>query len=210
MQVAAPALIHWVAAVPDAATAYALLAAQGWSANGSSAPTAPPVRLTRAPDGSADGRLPAHAFIGGATTTPATPARQRRSPCRPGAAAPDAAVLGRHAQSPSAWAGRPSRAAHCARITATLATPRGPATSLPEEADHDPPAHPAEDVEAAAHGLVYSRLCRHTAVPLGAAERTPGHRPLVKHENHTPVGAFKIRGGLTYFDQLARRGALPR
>jgi threonine dehydratase len=32
----------------------------------------------------------------------------------------------------------------------------------------------------------------------------------VKHENHTPVGAFKIRGGLTYFDQLAQRGALPR
>ena len=31
----------------------------------------------------------------------------------------------------------------------------------------------------------------------------------VKHENHTPVGAFKIRGGLTYFDQLAQRGALP-
>ena len=32
----------------------------------------------------------------------------------------------------------------------------------------------------------------------------------VKHENHTPVGAFKIRGGLTYFDQLARRGEMPR
>ena len=32
----------------------------------------------------------------------------------------------------------------------------------------------------------------------------------VKHENHTPVGAFKIRGGLTYFDQLARANALPR
>jgi threonine dehydratase len=31
----------------------------------------------------------------------------------------------------------------------------------------------------------------------------------VKHENHTPVGAFKIRGGLTYFDQLARSGCLP-
>lgn len=31
----------------------------------------------------------------------------------------------------------------------------------------------------------------------------------VKHENHTPVGAFKIRGGLTYFDQLAQRGKLP-
>ena len=32
----------------------------------------------------------------------------------------------------------------------------------------------------------------------------------VKHENHTPVGAFKIRGGLTYFDQLRQRGALPK
>ena len=32
----------------------------------------------------------------------------------------------------------------------------------------------------------------------------------LKHENHTPVGAFKIRGGLTYFDQLEQRGALPR
>jgi threonine dehydratase len=32
----------------------------------------------------------------------------------------------------------------------------------------------------------------------------------VKHENHTPVGAFKIRGGLTYFDQLRVRGAMPR
>ena len=32
----------------------------------------------------------------------------------------------------------------------------------------------------------------------------------VKHENHTPVGAFKIRGGLTYFDALRRQGELPR
>jgi len=27
----------------------------------------------------------------------------------------------------------------------------------------------------------------------------------VKHENHTPVGAFKVRGGLTYFEALRRR-----
>ncbi len=26
----------------------------------------------------------------------------------------------------------------------------------------------------------------------------------VKHENHTPTGAFKVRGGLTYFDRLKR------
>lgn len=32
----------------------------------------------------------------------------------------------------------------------------------------------------------------------------------VKHENHTPVGAFKIRGGLTYFDRLRQDNALPR
>lgn len=31
----------------------------------------------------------------------------------------------------------------------------------------------------------------------------------VKHENHTPVGAFKVRGGLTYVHALRMRGALP-
>lgn len=31
----------------------------------------------------------------------------------------------------------------------------------------------------------------------------------VKHENHTPVGAFKIRGGLAYFDYLAKSGQVP-
>jgi threonine dehydratase len=32
----------------------------------------------------------------------------------------------------------------------------------------------------------------------------------VKHENHTPAGAFKVRGGLTYFEQLAARGDAAR
>src|SRR5689334_12274578 len=27
---------------------------------------------------------------------------------------------------------------------------------------------------------------------------------VVKHENHTPIGAFKVRGGLTYLDRLKR------
>ncbi|HEY5897178.1 MAG TPA: pyridoxal-phosphate dependent enzyme, partial [Burkholderiales bacterium] len=26
----------------------------------------------------------------------------------------------------------------------------------------------------------------------------------LKHENHTPIGAFKLRGGLVYFDQLQK------
>src|SRR5262247_1441287 len=28
----------------------------------------------------------------------------------------------------------------------------------------------------------------------------------VKHENHTPIGAFKVRGGVTYMDALKRAG----
>ncbi|MEP6970251.1 MAG: threonine dehydratase [Betaproteobacteria bacterium] len=31
----------------------------------------------------------------------------------------------------------------------------------------------------------------------------------LKHENHSPVGAFKIRGGLTFFEALRARGELP-
>jgi threonine dehydratase len=31
-----------------------------------------------------------------------------------------------------------------------------------------------------------------------------GAAVLVKHENHTPIGAFKVRGGLTYFERLKR------
>jgi threonine dehydratase len=31
----------------------------------------------------------------------------------------------------------------------------------------------------------------------------------VKHENHTPIGAFKVRGGLVYMDELQRDGLLP-
>ena len=27
---------------------------------------------------------------------------------------------------------------------------------------------------------------------------------LIKHENHTPIGAFKVRGGIVYFDRLKR------
>lgn len=42
------------------------------------------------------------------------------------------------------------------------------------------------------------------AWPLLAA-RT-GAEVWVKHENHTPTGAFKVRGGLTYFDALKREG----
>lgn len=41
------------------------------------------------------------------------------------------------------------------------------------------------------------------------AERL-GTEVWLKHENHTPTGAFKVRGGLTYFDRLRRRGTAVR
>lgn len=31
----------------------------------------------------------------------------------------------------------------------------------------------------------------------------------VKHENHTPIGSFKVRGGLVYVDDLLRLGSTP-
>ena len=37
-------------------------------------------------------------------------------------------------------------------------------------------------------------------------ESRVGTEVWVKHENHTPAGAFKMRGGLVYFDELCRDG----
>ncbi|MGE5156854.1 MAG: threonine dehydratase [Gemmatimonas sp.] len=41
------------------------------------------------------------------------------------------------------------------------------------------------------------------------AERL-GTEVVVKHENHTPIGAFKVRGGLVYADRLTREQPQPR
>lgn len=52
----------------------------------------------------------------------------------------------------------------------------------------------------------------HRAMPPTPQRRWPlldaraGADVWVKHENQTPAGAFKIRGGLVYFDALVRRG----
>jgi threonine dehydratase len=39
--------------------------------------------------------------------------------------------------------------------------------------------------------------------------RRAGVDVLVKHENHTPTGSFKARGGLTYVEALRRAGKMP-
>ncbi len=64
-----------------------------------------------------------------------------------------------------------------------------------------------EDVESAA-AIVYAAMppTPQYAWPL-LAKRT-GCEVWVKHENHTPTGAFKVRGGLVYMDRLKR--AQPR
>jgi threonine dehydratase len=65
------------------------------------------------------------------------------------------------------------------------------------------------DIEAAAQ-VVYREFAATPQYRWGQLAALLGTTCWVKHENHTPVGAFKIRGGLTYFDQLAQRGALPQ
>ena len=39
--------------------------------------------------------------------------------------------------------------------------------------------------------------------------RRVGAQVIVKHENHTPTGSFKARGGLVYVEMLKREGRLP-
>ena len=40
--------------------------------------------------------------------------------------------------------------------------------------------------------------------------RRAGAEVWVKHENHTPIGAFKVRGGLIYMDAITRQGGPKR
>ncbi|HJU32341.1 MAG TPA: threonine dehydratase [Hyphomicrobiaceae bacterium] len=39
--------------------------------------------------------------------------------------------------------------------------------------------------------------------------RRSGAQVWLKHENHTPIGAFKVRGGVVYIDGLKRSGSMP-
>lgn len=64
------------------------------------------------------------------------------------------------------------------------------------------------EIEAAAR-VVYREFQATPQYRWGLSSQRLGTDCWIKHENHTPVGAFKIRGGLTYFDALKQRGALP-
>ena len=57
----------------------------------------------------------------------------------------------------------------------------------------------------AAHDLVRQALQPTPALAWPLLARRLGAEIVVKHENHNPTGAFKVRGGLTYVDALRRR-----
>ena len=59
------------------------------------------------------------------------------------------------------------------------------------------------DLEAAA-AVVYRAMAPTTQQRWPLLDERCGTSVWVKHENHTPVGAFKVRGGLVYFDDLSR------
>jgi threonine dehydratase len=66
-----------------------------------------------------------------------------------------------------------------------------------------------QEIETAAQ-VVYRAMPATPQYRWALSSQRIGTHCWFKHENHTPVGAFKIRGGLTFFDDLHQRGELPR
>ena len=65
-----------------------------------------------------------------------------------------------------------------------------------------------KDIEHAAQ-VVYRSFQATPQYHWGLSSQRLGADCWIKHENHTPVGAFKLRGGLTYFEALRASGTLP-
>lgn len=62
-----------------------------------------------------------------------------------------------------------------------------------------------EEIEAAAH-VVYRHMQPTPQYRWPMLCEDAGTAVWIKHENHTPVGAFKVRGGYVYFGELAAKG----
>lgn len=67
-----------------------------------------------------------------------------------------------------------------------------------------PYAFSREHLEAAA-ALVHAQMPSTPAYAWPLLARRAGAEVWVKHENHTPTGAFKVRGGIVYMHELAQR-----
>jgi threonine dehydratase len=62
----------------------------------------------------------------------------------------------------------------------------------------------------AAHEIVGAALRPTPALAWPLLARRLGTEVVVKHENHNPTGAFKVRGGLVFVDALKRRAPVAR
>ncbi|MEM9096928.1 MAG: threonine dehydratase [Pseudomonadota bacterium] len=62
-----------------------------------------------------------------------------------------------------------------------------------------------EQLEAA-HALVQTRMAPTPQYNWPLLSERLGTELWVKHENHTPTGAFKVRGGMVYLEDLAKQG----
>jgi threonine dehydratase len=65
-----------------------------------------------------------------------------------------------------------------------------------------------EDLEAASR-RVYAVMAPTPQYAWPLLARRAGREVWVKHENHTPTGAFKVRGGINLLGTMAERGELP-
>src|SRR6185436_226489 len=64
---------------------------------------------------------------------------------------------------------------------------------------------PALETLQSAAAIVYQTLSPTPQYAWPLLKNAIGAEIWVKHENHLPIGAFKLRGGLVYFDDLAKR-----
>lgn len=71
------------------------------------------------------------------------------------------------------------------------------------------PLFTLDELEAAT-AIVRSLVPPTPAYAWPLVARRTGIDVVVKHENHTPTGSFKARGGLVYVDSLRRAGSLPK
>ncbi len=70
------------------------------------------------------------------------------------------------------------------------------------------PLFSLDDLQDAA-ALVHAVVPATPAYAWPLLRRRTGVEVVVKHENHTPTGSFKARGGIVYLDALRRAGRLP-
>ena len=66
-----------------------------------------------------------------------------------------------------------------------------------------------DEIEAAAR-IVYTEMQATPQYCWPLLSERLGTEVWVKHENHTPIGSFKIRGGLVYFANLVKSSEIPK